>query len=237
LTFNGGLYGLNVGNQQYTMRALTFNGCVTAINQIWSWGWTYHGLQINNCQTGINMASGGSSAQSVGSVTLLDSTISNTPVGIVTAFSSTSLPTTAGSLIIENVQLNNVPVAVKGPSGTVLAGTTGSTTIAAWGEGHEYLPNGPTYFQGSFTANSRPGSLLSGSRYYTRSKPQYNALPVSSFASTRSAGAKGDGVTDDTTALQNVINSAAAAGKVVFFDAGTYKVTRTLTIPPGSKSW
>jgi glucan 1,3-beta-glucosidase len=35
--------------------------------------------------------------------------------------------------------------------------------------------------------------------------------------------------------LQAVINSAAAAGKIVFFDAGTYRVTSTLQVPPGSK--
>lgn len=34
LVFNGGLYGMNQGNQQFTMRNLTFNGCVTAISQV-----------------------------------------------------------------------------------------------------------------------------------------------------------------------------------------------------------
>lgn len=41
LIFNGGLYGGSFGNQQFTMRNLTFNNVVTAINQIWDWGWTY----------------------------------------------------------------------------------------------------------------------------------------------------------------------------------------------------
>ena len=41
LTFNGGLIGAQVGNQQFTMRNLTFNNCVTAISQIWNWGWVY----------------------------------------------------------------------------------------------------------------------------------------------------------------------------------------------------
>jgi glucan 1,3-beta-glucosidase len=226
---------MNVGNQQYTMRALTFNNVVTAVNLLWDWGWTFQGLSINNCKTGLNIAAGGSSAQNVGSVTLIDSTFTNTPLGIVTAYTSSSSPPTAGSLILENIQLNNVPVAVQSPSGNVLLGTTGSMNIAGWGEGHKYVPNGPTAFQGAFNPNSRPSSLLSGSSYYTRSKPQYNALPISSFVSTRSASARGDGVTDDTAALQAVINSAASAGRVVFFDAGTYKVTSTLQIPPGSK--
>jgi glucan 1,3-beta-glucosidase len=238
LTFNGGLIGAQVGNQQFTMRNLVFNHCVSAIVQLWSWGWVYQGLTINSCQKGIDISASSSGSQLVGSVTVLDSSITNTPVGILTAHSSTSQPATGGTLILENIVLDNVPTAVKysGNGATVLAGSTGSMTIAGWGEGHKYTPTGgPVNFQGAFTPNSRPSSLLSGSKYYVRSKPQYNTLPTTSFKSVRSAGAKGNGVTDDTTALQNIINSATAGGNVVFFDAGTYLVTKTLTIPPGAK--
>ena len=172
------------------MRNLVFNDCVTAISQLWDWGWVYQGLSINNCKTGINIAAGGSSAQTVGSVTLLDSSITNTPVGIVTAYTSSSSPATAGSLILENIKLNNVPTAIQLTSGsTVLAGTTGSTTIAGWGDGHSATGS----FEGSITPNSRPSVLLSGSNYYVQSKPQYGTLPVSSFQSVRSGGATGNG--------------------------------------------
>jgi glucan 1,3-beta-glucosidase len=236
ITFNGGIYGASIGNQQFTMRNLVFNGCVTAISQLWDWGWVYQGITINNCQKGIDISAGGSSAQNVGSITLIDSTITNTPIGIITAYTSSSSPATAGTLIIENVVLNNVPTAVQENGGTVLAGTSGSITIAAWGEGHAYTStSGPTQFEGSFTPNSRPAALLSGSNYYTQSKPQYNSLPVSSFQSVRNCGAQGNGVTDDTYALQQCINDYSAAGTIIFFDAGTYLVTSTLTIPPGAR--
>ena len=236
LTFNGGLIGAQVGNQQFTMRNLVFNNCVTAIAMLWDWGWVFQGISINNCQKGLDMSAGGSTAQNRGSVTLIDSSITNTPIGIITAYNPpSSLPATAGSLIVENVVLSNVPIAIQSNNSTVLSGTTGTTTIAAWGEGHEYTPTGPKSFQGTFTPNSRPASLLSGTNYYVRSKPQYNTLPASSFYSARSAGAKGDGVTDDTLALQNCINRATSLGQLVFFDAGTYKVTSTLLIPAGAK--
>ncbi len=200
----------------------------------------YQGLSINNCHTGIDLSALNTTDnnQFVGSVTVLDSTIKNTPVGILTAYSSNSLPATGGTLILENVILSNVGTAVKysGNGATVLAGSSGTFTIPGWGQGHKYSPTGgPASFRGSFTPNPRPGSLLSGSNYYTRSKPQYNNLGVGSFQSVRSAGAAGNGVTDDTNALQNAINSATSAGKVVFFDAGTYLVTKTLSIPPGAK--
>ncbi|KAL9616659.1 MAG: hypothetical protein Q9160_008482 [Pyrenula sp. 1 TL-2023] len=236
ITITGGLYGANVGNQQFTTRNLRISNAVVGISQIWSWGWQYQGITITNCQTAFSMTSGGSSSQQVGSINIIDSTISGCSVFVDTAWTPNSSPPSSGSLILENVALNNVATAVRGPSSTYLAGTTGSTTIAGWGQGHRYTPNGPQTFQGSFTPVSRPGSLLgSGNSYYTQSKPQYEQYSTSSFLSIRSAGARGDGSTDDTTAIQNAITSAASSGQIVFFDHGTYKVTRTIYIPPGSR--
>lgn len=217
------------------MRNLTFNNAVTAISHYWNWGWTYQGLSINNCQVGIDISTGGSQAQSVGSITVFDSSFANTPVAIKSAQSDSSMPHTAGSIILENIALENVGTVVEGPAGTVLAGTSASHVIGAWGQGNQYVPHGPTRFAGPITPVSRPAGLLDGQKYYQRSKPQYESLPVSAFSSVRAGGAKGDGTTDDTDALQRVIDSAAASDKVVFFDAGIYKVTKTLTIPANSK--
>ena len=133
LTFNGGKVGASVGNQQYTMRNLVFNNCVTAIQSGFTWVWVYQGISINNCKVGLDMSVGGSSALGVGSITLIDSSITNTPVGILTGFTSSSQPATANSLIVENLSLNNVPVAVQEIGGaTLLAG--GTLTVAAWGQ-------------------------------------------------------------------------------------------------------
>ncbi|KAF9883834.1 hypothetical protein FE257_002771 [Aspergillus nanangensis] len=234
LVFNGGNIGAALGNQQFVNRNLTFNNAVTAISHYWDWGWTYKNIHINNCQVGIDITSGGHDQQSVSSITLLDSSITNTPVGILTAQDSSSKPATAGSVVLENVSVQNVPVIVQGPGKTtVLAG--GNTHVDAWGQGHRYTPNGPESFHAAITANQRPASLVRGDGFYERSKPQYNNIPASSFSSTRSGGAKGDGSTDDTAALQKVINDAASSGKIVFFDAGTYVVKSTLKIPAGSK--
>ncbi|KAF9885299.1 hypothetical protein FE257_013016 [Aspergillus nanangensis] len=236
LVFNGGKIAAALGNQQFTMRNLTFNNAQTAISHFWDWGWTYQGITINDCKLGIDISTGGVVNGSVGSITLFDSTISNTPIAINSAQSETSLPHTAGSIILENVDIMNVPVVVNSTSGTVLAGSSGADTIAGWGQGNKYTPDGPTRFQDAIKPVTRPEGLLDDKgRYYSRSKPQYESMDVSSFASARAGGAKGDGTTDDTAALQKLIDSSASAGKIVYLDAGVYKVTKTLTIPADTK--
>ncbi|TVY47632.1 Glucan 1,3-beta-glucosidase [Lachnellula occidentalis] len=231
LTFNGGKYGAFFGNQQFTTRNLTFNGCQTAVFMNWNWAWTLSGLKINNCQIGVDMAMGNTSAQTVGSVLLVDSTISNTPIGVSTAYSATE-GSTNGTLIIDNVDFSsNVPVAVSsaGDKTTVLAG---NAKVASWAQGNQYISGSAgSAKQGPLTATTKPTSLLnSAGNVFTRSKPQYETVSSSSFKSAKAAGAKGDGVTDDTAAIQALFNSAGS-GDVVYFDHGAYVVTDTVTVP------
>ncbi|KAF2261634.1 beta-1,3-exoglucanase [Lojkania enalia] len=237
LTFYGGNYGFNVGNQQFTTRNLAFHNCVTAINQLWDWGWTYKSISINNCQVGFNVSAGGPLAVNVGSITLFDSEIKNTPLGIVTSRTDDSEPAAAGALYLENVSLDNVQTAVAGPNGIVyLAGSTSPSIISAWADGHRYMPNGPVEARGPIAPTKRPATLLDANgKYLERSKPQYETLPLDQFLSARDLGAKGDGVTDDTAALNAAILQAVKANKILFVDAGFYKVTNTIYIPPGSK--
>jgi hypothetical protein len=50
LTFTGGAIGMWCGSQQFTSRNLKFRNCIQAIEMIWDWGWTWHGLDILLCQ-------------------------------------------------------------------------------------------------------------------------------------------------------------------------------------------
>ena len=55
-----------------------------------------------------------------------------------------------------------------------------------------------------------------------------------SVISVKSHGAKGDGKTDDTRALQSILDTYSSS-HIIFFDAGTYRISSTLTIPVGSR--
>ncbi|OCH86564.1 exo-beta-1,3-glucanase [Obba rivulosa] len=236
LVFNGGkIYGMWVGNQQFTVRNITVNNANTAVYSIWNWGWTFQGVTINNCQVGFDLMTGGTSqaTQTVGGEAIIDAVVSNTPVFVRSSVATTSL---AGSLVLNNIQLTNVPTAVGVVGGaTVLAG--GTTTIDSWGQGNVYSGTSSTaqFVQASIPAPTKAASLLdSAGRIFGRVHPQYEDYAVSQFVSVKSNGAKGDGKTDDTAALQAIFNQFSGCN-IIFFDAGTYLISNTLTIPAGTQ--
>ena len=238
LVFNGGKYGAFFGNQQFTTRNMTFNGCQTAIFMNWNWAWTLKDITINNCGVGIDMSNGGSTGQTVGSVLLVDSVISNTPVGIATAYDPAEAQTN-GTLILDNVDMSTaVPAAIQN-TGTKAVILAGNQKISSYVQGRLYgnmvVGSGKAVQGVQSPAPTKPASLLAADgSVFTRSKPQYEAVPVASFVSVKSAGAKGDGVTDDTAAIQAVFNSATA-GQVVYFDHGAYLITSTVKVPKDIK--
>lgn len=235
LTFNGGNLGVFMGSQQFTTRNLKFSGCRTAIYMNWNWVWNYQGLTIDNCLVGLNMANGGKSgsAQTVGSVVLSDSTFSNTPVAVSTVYDPNQSGT-YGSLIIDNVDFSkNVPVAVQNDASkaTLLAG---NQVVKQWIQGRVYSGSSGKAIQGGTAGFNKPGALLNNGRWVTRAKPQYENVAASKFVSVKSKGAKGDGTTDDTQALQNIFNSIGS-DQIVYFDHGAYVVTNTIQIPANVK--
>ncbi|TCD61973.1 hypothetical protein EIP91_007659 [Steccherinum ochraceum] len=241
LVFNGGKLGAWVGNQQFTVRNVTFNNVQTdplsAIYSSWNWAWTYQGVTINNCQIGFDLATAGDfTSQAVGALAIVDAVVTDTPIFIRNSQASQGV--LHGSLVLSNAKLTNVPTAVGVVGGaTVLAGTTGTTTIASWVQGNVYSGNNPSkrYIQNNIGTIQKASNVLDSSgRIFGKSHPQYADYAVDQFISVKSQGAKGDGHTDDTQAIKNVLAKYAGC-KIIFFDAGVYVVSSTITIPAGTQ--
>ncbi len=144
----------------------------------------------------------------MGSETIVDAVVCDTPI-----FIRSSAPSTgelAGSLVIHNARLSNVAVAVATADGTeVLSG--GTKTIRSWAQGNIYAGSNPSgsFYQGDLSAPSLPPSTLdSNGAVVSRTHPQYVDHSVDDFVSVKDYGAVGDGQTDDTEAIERIMEKA-----------------------------
>lgn len=205
---------------------------------------------MSSCRIGFDLGTENNGFHAVGSATIIDSQFRHCITAINTTTTTASLPGSlwSPSLALENIVLDDTLTVINRSHVVGLRGSQLYNQITAWAEGPFYSPAGRCLVSGAVESHPRPASLVvqtplepdgngnrSMSNYYTRSKPQYEDLPLSSFVSVRSYGAKGDGATDDTNALQNALWYAKAGNKVLFVDAGTYRVTKTIFIPSGSR--
>ncbi|KAI0744238.1 beta-1,3-glucanase [Daedaleopsis nitida] len=236
LVFNGGKFGMWVGNQQFTVRNITINNADTGVYMNWNWGWTFQGVTINNCQVGFDFNNGGTTldAQGAGGEAIIDAVATNTPIFLRNT--SPSGGSLHGAVVLNNIRLNNVPTAVGVSDGTVLL-AGGTTTINSWAQGNVFTGTNPNgrFIQGNIAAINKAASLLdSAGRIVSKGHPQYASYAPDQFVSVKASGAKGDGQTDDTAAIQAVLNQWSGC-KIIFFDAGVYVVSNTVTIPAGTQ--
>jgi glucan 1,3-beta-glucosidase len=229
LIFNGGEIGAFLGSQQFTTRNMTFNNCGTGIYMNWNWLWTMKSNTFNKCKVGLDMANAPDN-QTVGSVIMLDSSFVDTPIGVNSSFSENSIPTTGGSLVLDNINFSGSQTAVMALGKPLLAG---GKTVTGWGQGNALAAGGTQgRVQGDISgAPQKPASLLGeNGGFFERSKPQYQGTPSSSFVSLSASGAKGDGQTDDTAAIQKAVDGLQD-GQILFVPFGYYVVSKTITVP------
>lgn len=231
LTFIGGNIGWRAGSQQFTARGLTFTNCLTAIQMVWDWGWTWQGLTITGGGIAFNISgTGGITGQGTGSVSIIDSTISGVPVGILTNGLSTS-----PNIVLDNVVFTNVQTPVQVDKGKALLTTSG--TINLWTTGRVYNGSVGSYVTGPATAPPKAAGLLSkNGALFTRSRPQYESYSQSAFSvATRDGGCKNDGTGDQTNCINAFLQKAVSSTLIAYFPAGIYQVGGTIHIPTNSR--
>lgn len=160
--------------------------------------------------------------QTVGGEAIIDAVVTNTPIFVRTSKPSSSF---AGSLVLNNIKLNNVPTAVGVVGGAVVL-SGGTTTIANWVQGNVFKGTSAagTFTKGSIAAPTKAASLLDSSgRIFGKTHPQYASYAVEQFVSVKDNGAKGiflyripysascsrllgDGRTDDTAAIKAIFD-------------------------------
>lgn len=107
----------------------------------------------------------------------------------------------------------------------------------AYGVQQFYYPNilkyDPDQFKAQLANTTDPtlGDALVGVRQpFTGAVGRTQHEKNMDLVSVKDAGAKGDGTTDDTAAIQAAINALSPAGGILYFPKGFYKITDVLTI-------
>ncbi|KAI9655083.1 MAG: hypothetical protein M1821_005566 [Bathelium mastoideum] len=221
LTFTGGLIGIALNNQQYAFKNITFTSVATGIAIQHVFVATFQQMHFEDC--GIAVDAGG--AGTAGSVSLIDSTAND--CGIVVNGSS--------SFLLENVRATNSGplLFVNGTSKISSTSLEGRTFVV----GDVYTNNDgvPKQSAGSYLAYTNRGALTDDNGFYlAKSQPQYTEYSADAFVSVNDVGARGDGQTDDTAAINAALKSNAGC-KITYFPHGVYLVTDTIHVPPGSR--
>ncbi|KAJ0340197.1 hypothetical protein COL922a_003629 [Colletotrichum nupharicola] len=237
ITFTGGNFGIYAGSQQFTAQRLTFNGCNTAVQIIWDWGWVWKGITVTDSSTGFRLVNDGGDGN-VGSAAFMDTSFTNVKQAIVVALPSSTPATGSTGLLLDNIGFSGVSQGVADTTGKTLL--DGSSSVLSWVLGPIYNGTERTWSSGS--SHEWMGILpLLGEKtidglpnlpYFNKAKPQYEGHSAGDFIHLKDY-AEGDGSTDDTAGVQNAFNSAG--GKIIFADAGVYLLSDTVTIPAGTK--
>lgn len=243
LVFNGCNTGMFMNwNWAWTLKSATFNNCGVGLNMSTGGDVQTVGSVLlvdsvfKSTPIGVVTSYDTSSSASNGTLIVDNVDFSGTTTAIQGINGDTIL---SSSAVVKSwvqghaYQPTSASASTTSSNGTTARDTTyvalaraASSTCAA-----SASPVASSKVQTTQTGVTKPAALLDGSgNVFERSKPQYENLTASAFVSVKSAGAKGDGVTDDTAVIQKVLD-AATSDQVVYFDHGAYLITSTVKVP------
>jgi len=179
-------------------------------------------MTFSNCGIGLDFTT----ADDSGSISLIDSYASNT--GIVMKG--------AASALLENIRTTGSGPTLQVGDNILVTGDT-ALVQKTFVYGHVYTnTSGPDVAStGMFLPYTDRGELVDANGDYVyKAQPQYTSYGSNAFVSVKDVGARGDGQTDDTQAI-NAALAANAGCKITYFPHGVYVVTDTIYVPPGSR--
>lgn len=163
---------------------------------------------------------------------ILDSVIS-AETGIKTYPFTNCAITGIAQLTLDNVDFTNSQAAIRIPNSSITV--AGGQKYDSWAQGvvvNATYPHG-TWVRSANLSPKRnaPFDMLGGPNggYFERSKPNYGWVPVDQWRNALDFGCKGDGTTDDTKCLNDLISQPGH----VFLPAGVYVATDTVRIGDG----
>ncbi|KHN97236.1 endoglucanase [Metarhizium album ARSEF 1941] len=228
--FNFGNVGLHwrvsTGHQQGQIKGMTFNKCTT-------------GILIDS---GFTISIFAPVCNTVGNCIVVNS--GNAWVAVVDGQSINSGDFFTSRVDFPNFMLENISKDTTNSNMVTVGGSVkvgGVTSLGTYIYGNTRGAN-PIY-QSDPTPKpvSRPAALAPGGRYPVINAPQYaerTASDVVNLKDMKQNGGfnlHGDGSADDTAALQGALNTAASQGKIAYLPFGIYRVTSTVTVPPGTE--
>ena len=212
VTFTGGNFGfcelmpsfleypgsdsqLDGGNQQFTAQRLTFNGCKTAVQVIWDWGWVWKSITVTNADVGFRLVNDDGSGN-IGSASFMDSTFNNVKQAIVVAPISQNTGSGTTGIILDNVGFKSVGVGIADTTGKTLL--SGASSVLNWVIGPVYNGTKRTWSSGQSLDQLRELSLLGtlggglpNVPYFERAKPQYESSGTGDFVHLKDLGCAG----------------------------------------------
>jgi len=230
----GGAVGWAYGNQQYTIRDMSFDGCKTAIEGAWNWGLTLKSIHVRNADIAINATP---HDKADFSLILLDSHFEN--VDTILIIRDKTSTGKSPSIVLDNITYSNVQSVVKDTFHTVLLdGRSSTSPIARWALGSQLRHAAFGVLSGPVSTEelpSRPVALVDPEtgKFYERAKPLYKDVKGSEIVNVVKEGVSNMADGDQAEKLNNILKNNV--GKVIYFPAGIYHVKGTIRVPPGSK--